>query len=150
MDTAAGPLHPPRATGAHAILRGCPVNKLLRFRVPATSVAATTPSARDRGGGDRRVSSFRLGGDRYCVVSVGLVPPAAESLTDAERAVAALVAQGLTNAEIARERGTALRTVANQVAAILEKLGVASRAEIALSAAHWADLERTRERGRER
>jgi DNA-binding CsgD family transcriptional regulator len=124
-----------------------------RSKTPAARAAPRASPAigrGDRAAGDRRVSSFGLAGERYCVVSVGLVPPAAGQLTEAERAVASLVASGLTNAEIARERGTALRTVANQVASILEKLGAASRAEIARSAARWADPAAPRRRGKAR
>lgn len=51
-------------------------------------------------------------------------------LTAAEREVASLLVAGATNAEIARERGAALRTVANQVASILRKAGVSSRYEL--------------------
>lgn len=54
-------------------------------------------------------------------------------LTQAERDVAMLIAQGLTNAEIAARRGSAERTVANQVASIYEKTGVGSRAELTLA-----------------
>jgi DNA-binding CsgD family transcriptional regulator len=56
--------------------------------------------------------------------------PAFNSLTEAERIVAALAADGKSNTEIARARGTSVRTVANQMAAILRKLGVGSRADI--------------------
>lgn len=49
------------------------------------------------------------------------------SLTDAERAVLALLAEGRTNEEIAHTRGVAVRTVANQVASVLAKTGQKSR-----------------------
>jgi DNA-binding CsgD family transcriptional regulator len=52
------------------------------------------------------------------------------SLSEAEREVARLVCDGLSNAEIAEQRGTATRTVANQLAAIYQKLDVDSRAEL--------------------
>jgi DNA-binding NarL/FixJ family response regulator len=52
-------------------------------------------------------------------------------LTDSERTVAIDLLAGLSNATIARRRGVALRTIANQVAAVLRKVGVASRAELA-------------------
>lgn len=55
-------------------------------------------------------------------------PPA--DLTAAEVEVARLAALGRTNAEIARIRETSVRTVANQMATLLRKLGVASRADI--------------------
>jgi DNA-binding CsgD family transcriptional regulator len=52
-------------------------------------------------------------------------------LSDAERAVALLVVDGHTNTEIGALRGTSARTVANQVAHILAKLGLRSRVELA-------------------
>lgn len=57
-------------------------------------------------------------------------------LSPAEQAVAALAASGLSNAEIATARKSSGRTVANQMAAILRKLGMRSRHEIA---AHLPD-----------
>jgi DNA-binding CsgD family transcriptional regulator len=51
-------------------------------------------------------------------------------LTDAERDVALRVVRGESNAAIAKARGTHVRTVANQLAALFRKLGVASRAEL--------------------
>ena len=55
-----------------------------------------------------------------------------KELTEAETAVVHDVLAGLSNAEIGDKRGTALRTVANQVAAIFRKLGVSSRLELSL------------------
>lgn len=52
------------------------------------------------------------------------------NLTDAERMIIERIAAGDSNREIARARGTSARTVANQIAAIFAKLGVASRAEL--------------------
>lgn len=52
-------------------------------------------------------------------------------LTTAEQDVALLILRGLSNESIARARGTSVRTVANQVAAIFDKTGVASRTELA-------------------
>jgi DNA-binding NarL/FixJ family response regulator len=51
-------------------------------------------------------------------------------LSDAEAEVARLVYHGQSNAEIAQSRGTATRTVANQIASIFTKLGIGSRAEL--------------------
>ena len=61
------------------------------------------------------------------------------ALTEAESAVALAVVRGLSNAAIADERGAAVRTVANQVAAIMKKLGVSSRVQVA-TAFSVADL----------
>jgi DNA-binding NarL/FixJ family response regulator len=51
-------------------------------------------------------------------------------LSSAEREVLQLVEEGLSNADIAKARGTAVRTVANQVASLLKKLNLGSRFEI--------------------
>jgi DNA-binding NarL/FixJ family response regulator len=52
-------------------------------------------------------------------------------LTAAERAVVEAVLLGKTNPEIAKERGTSPRTVANQLANAFQKLEVSSRGELA-------------------
>ena len=72
------------------------------------------------------------------MASAPLVAEAPRPLSPAEREVALLAVQGATNAAIARRRGTSDRTVANQLAAVFEKLGVHSRAELAalLSRSH--------------
>jgi DNA-binding NarL/FixJ family response regulator len=64
------------------------------------------------------------------------VPPCEEfpQLTDAERQVLRAVLAGKSNAEIALERRTAIRTVANQVARLFEKMKVQSRTELAVRA----------------
>ena len=54
-------------------------------------------------------------------------------LTRREKAVAALVAQGLTNRQIAKELMVSERTVENHVANILKKLGLHSREKVAAS-----------------
>ncbi|MBK7614241.1 MAG: helix-turn-helix transcriptional regulator [Burkholderiales bacterium] len=54
-----------------------------------------------------------------------------EALSEGERAVAMLLLQGETYTAIAHQRGSAERTVANQVQAIYRKLGVRSRVELA-------------------
>ena len=52
------------------------------------------------------------------------------TLTPSERDVCRLLLRGSSNAEIASERGVSKRTVANQVASILKKLGARSRADV--------------------
>jgi DNA-binding CsgD family transcriptional regulator len=52
------------------------------------------------------------------------------ALSAAEREVVRAVLAGAPNAGIARARGTSARTVANQLASIFRKLGVASRHEL--------------------
>lgn len=73
-----------------------------------------------------------VGGREHLVIRFEAPPPREwpASLTPTEREVARLVATGASNAEIARQRGRAERTIANQVSSILRKLGLASRAEL--------------------
>jgi DNA-binding NarL/FixJ family response regulator len=73
---------------------------------------------------------FELEDQRYWVWSVGIADEPAQTLSPAERLTALYVSRGLSNREIARRRGVALRTVANQVASIMRKSRVGSRAEI--------------------
>jgi DNA-binding NarL/FixJ family response regulator len=62
---------------------------------------------------------------------------AAPELTGAEVAVLQLIVDGKSNKEIALERRTSLRTVANQVANIFKKIGVSSRRELVVSYTRW-------------
>lgn len=84
---------------------------------------------------DLEVQSFVIGSDEYVVLTFRVAPDHAaigitEGLTASERVIAELVLQGQSNAEIARTRGTSVRTIANQIAAIYRKLGVGSRREL--------------------
>ncbi len=58
----------------------------------------------------------------------GSEPPG--GLTSRQREVAALVTQGLTNRQIAKELSISEHTVANHIAKILRKLGLGSRSQI--------------------
>lgn len=64
-------------------------------------------------------------------VDVGLDRAVADRLTGAERAIAERVARGWSNARIAAERGVAPSTIAKQLQAIYEKLGVENRTRLA-------------------
>jgi DNA-binding NarL/FixJ family response regulator len=70
------------------------------------------------------------GGPRE-IVLLTYTPAGAGLLTETERRVAIALAQGLSNGEIAAAHAVSVRTVANQVATIFEKLGVSSRSEVA-------------------
>ncbi len=58
--------------------------------------------------------------------------PALASLTEQERRVLDLVAQGLTNRQAGTRLGLAEKTVKNHVSSVLAKLGVGSRTQAAL------------------
>jgi DNA-binding CsgD family transcriptional regulator len=60
---------------------------------------------------------------------------AAEKLTERERAIAALIAAGASNPEIAQELFLSRKTVERHVSNILKKVGVRNRAELAAKAA---------------
>ena len=69
------------------------------------------------------------------VVSFPVPPPDFhELLSSTETAIARDILAGLSNADIARRRGKAVRTIANQVASIYRKLEVRSRLELSLYA----------------
>lgn len=70
--------------------------------------------------------------DEFIVVTWDVSSPVSPpvSLTPAEREVLALVVAGGSNATIARRRKTSVRTVANQVASLLAKLGAGSRYDL--------------------
>jgi DNA-binding CsgD family transcriptional regulator len=55
-----------------------------------------------------------------------------EALSPAEQEVALQVYAGASNKEIAQARGVSARTIGNQLESIYRKLGVSSRAELAL------------------
>lgn len=62
-------------------------------------------------------------------------------LSDSEQQVVLAVLAGRSNLEIAKARGTSIKTVANQLQAVYRKLGVGSRDELAarLVGAHPVD-----------
>lgn len=78
--------------------------------------------------GPGRIARFHLRGAEFLVISRQRDDLRARyGLTAAEAAVARMVIEGRTNAEIAAARGTSARTVANQARAVFEKIGVTSR-----------------------
>ena len=79
-----------------------------------------------------RVSQFRVDGDQFAVLSYGPdVAMRRVPLTSSEQAVARGAVAGKTNAEIARARSVSERTVANQMATVLGKVGITSRMKLA-------------------
>ena len=85
-------------------------------------------------------------GDAFALLEWPSAPPQLparlRSLTRAEAAVATLAAVGRSNAEIARERHSSTRTVANQIARAFQKLLVHSRAELVAASVSRAHVGR--------
>jgi DNA-binding CsgD family transcriptional regulator len=82
-------------------------------------------------GQDVRTAEFVVGGETFVLLSVPLRSErGVEPLTAAEREIAAMVVDGMSNADIARARVKSVRTIANQVASAFRKLGVGSRVEL--------------------
>ncbi len=77
-----------------------------------------------------RGKKFQFQGTEYAVFTADVAPVKAAPLTEAEAAVMALVLEGHSNAEIAKRRNVAVRTIANQLASLFKKKGVRSRAEL--------------------
>jgi DNA-binding CsgD family transcriptional regulator len=79
-----------------------------------------------------RLNRFKLGDAEFAVLSVPMTPapPGLDELTSTERHVLELVLASRSNSEIAKERGTSARTVANQIASIFRKTSAGSRAEL--------------------
>ncbi|HYP99945.1 MAG TPA: LuxR C-terminal-related transcriptional regulator [Polyangiaceae bacterium] len=77
-----------------------------------------------------KVSRAEFGGRRYLTLRTMLYSKAWDALTAAERKVLELRAMGNTYADIARERKTSCRTVANQLAAATHRLGVSGRLDL--------------------
>jgi DNA-binding NarL/FixJ family response regulator len=55
------------------------------------------------------------------------------NLTSREREIAASIAEGRSNREIAKQLGVSEQTVKNHVTSILHKVGVSSRLQLALT-----------------
>jgi len=68
---------------------------------------------------------------RQDLARIGLRPPSPRDLTETERGVAQLAADGLTNREIADRMFISLRTAESTLTRVYRKLGVRSRAELA-------------------
>jgi DNA-binding CsgD family transcriptional regulator len=78
----------------------------------------------------RELDAFRLDDELVVLVLGDDGPHADPRLTPAERDLVARCAEGASNAEIAKARGTSVRTVANQMARLIEKVGATSRVDL--------------------
>lgn len=104
-------------------------DRVRAWQIRAPGGPATSDEAGGSGDGEGGAASDE---DSYVIVSL---PVSAgqwqRDLTDAELDIALWILQGESNKRIAERRGTSVRTVANQIAGIYQKLGVTSRAELA-------------------
>lgn len=76
------------------------------------------------------IAGFEQDGRAYVVISSLLDNPMMHKLTPAEREVIRLRLSGRSYADIASERRTSCRTVANQIAAASHRLGVSGRLDL--------------------
>ena len=99
---------------------------------PPKIAVAPVPDPADDEVPTPRIVTFDVDDSFLAVVRVPLEAGSALlKLSPVERQVASLAAEGLSNAAIGLRRGTSERTVANQMASILRKLGVGSRYHLA-------------------
>src|SRR5215472_3796961 len=77
------------------------------------------------------VRVFSAGSDTMAILDFPLEGGRSSPLTRAEHVILVELLRGRSNSTIARARGVSERTVATQVAEILRKLGVRSRADLA-------------------
>jgi DNA-binding NarL/FixJ family response regulator len=105
------------------------VTRMLRIALRRLGVGTTSALAGVQGARFQLVNEVAAGVE---IAAARLTPPAsaAPGLSHAERAIINGLLGGQCVAAIARERGTSLRTVANQVASSYRKLGVSSRREL--------------------
>jgi DNA-binding NarL/FixJ family response regulator len=114
-----------RAGASGFLLKSAPPEDLLAaIRTVASGDAVVAPRVTRRLL-DRYASSFRADPDPA---------PADERLTDREREVVLLIANGLSNAEIAARLVVAEATVKSHVGRVLAKLGLRDRVQIVIHA----------------
>ena len=115
-----------------AALRAGATGFLLKDSAPEIIFRAVHAAA----DGQRAVSGSVL--DRLVEAAVEATPQRRafpETVTDRERQVALLVAQGLGNGEIAEELVVGASTVKTHVSALLDKFGVTNRVQLAVAVA---------------
>ena len=118
-----------------AALRAGATGFLLKDSAPEIIVRAVHAAA----DGQRAFSGSVL--DRLVEAAVEATPQRRafpETVTDRERQVALLVAQGLGNGEIAEELVVGASTVKTHVSALLDKFGVSNRVQLAVAVAECA------------
>jgi DNA-binding CsgD family transcriptional regulator len=143
------------------------IGKRLADLFPADSVAQVAPSYERALGGEAIAVELAVFGRRYAihasplrepggritaivavVQEVPARPRSATEVTPRQREVAALIAAGLTNEQIAGRLVITPGTVANHVEQILRRLDFAGRAQIAVWAAECGLYRSTSDQGR--
>ena len=112
----------PSTVSTHLSRAAAKLGMSSRYEIMQTCVALASS--------DVAVKYVDHAGERYAVLALPIELRIPVVLSPAQREVAVLVFQGLSNAAIAKVRKTSVRTVANQIAAILRKLKVGSRAQL--------------------
>ncbi len=114
--------------------------RCLPSRIPGLVVAAAHAHHRHSGKFPSllRADASGAGCSRYEVTVARPDDVLAAWLAPAEHAVISLLVEGQTYAEIAENRRTSVRTVANQVASGFRRLGVSGRAELLCLVARWS------------
>jgi DNA-binding NarL/FixJ family response regulator len=114
-----------RAGASGFVLKSRPLEELLSaIRTVAAGEALLAPSV------TRRLIAHFTGGSR----AAAKVPRGLDELTEREREVLALVAQGLSNAELADTLGVSLPTAKTHVSRILTKLDARDRTQLVILA----------------
>ena len=119
-----------------AALRAGATGFLLKDSAPEIIFRAVHAAA----DGQRAFSGSVL--DRLVETAVEVTPERRafpDTVTDRERQVALLVAQGLGNGEIAEELVVGASTVKTHVSALLDKFGVSNRVQLAVAVAECAE-----------
>ncbi|MCR9161565.1 MAG: response regulator transcription factor [Nannocystaceae bacterium] len=104
-------------------------NALEKLGVPNRAALSSVRATIEHGHSRRFTVNEAAGLEAFAAPD--LDPALAERLTPSERDVVRMVLAGKDNASIARARGSSVRTVANQVAAVLRKTGTQTRSDLA-------------------
>jgi DNA-binding NarL/FixJ family response regulator len=107
---------------------------LMKLRQPSVAALVGVVNDLNRGRQASALSPDDLGA--WAVEAGPAAAPGLQRLSPGEREVARYLLDGLTTAHIAELRGSAYRTVANQIASIYEKVGAQSRADLGRKLRH--------------
>ncbi|AKU95279.1 hypothetical protein AKJ09_01943 [Labilithrix luteola] len=121
---------------AEGTVSTCVTQILRKLRVrKRVDLAALSPAAR------AERLDVEVDGECVGVLAVDVAPATslAERLSPAEREVTSFVTRGMSNEQIAQSRGVSVPTIAKQLRAIFDKLGVDNRSQLARLVASGED-----------